>query len=623
MLRALCKQDSVLLTAVESFVESKLWWRLAGVVLSTVLLVFTADVLLGVGGWVRLLEPSGASFALAQRAIAFANLAGFCSYWPQVLGLVGSRGLDPAARVMERVRRRADRDGDSTLARFLAFPTLFWLSAADGALRGVCALGAAVSLLLLAGPVVGTLWAPPLWAAAGLCYLSLLLVSGDFLGLQSDSNLPEVDWLLSLLSVIALGHPESALLVLRFFAWRKMLACGICKYHGSPMWRALTAMKVHYYTQPLPNPVSRYMHWLPAEMHALSVLATLWLEIPWTFLCWGTRPLRLGALLGFTALNGMINLSGNYGFIGLLNMCENLSLLDDRMLSWLSFGALAAEPGPPAAPLPFLVRAPAWALATLYCLLSVLPLQRSAKGQVGFPELWGFPIEAVDRALRASRRLRRRSVGPPGQQPQSAEESSEAAGDSDAPGGLRAHAYRAVDRLEKFLYVANAWQRPFRMVNYQGKFSGMHDFRWEPVIEGLSVEDAQAGRSKDPAAWKRYRWRYKPTDEETRPAVAPLHLPRLDWRIWFLPLAARRGRGAATSPEWFHELLRALLAGGAARPEVLALLAGDPFGGAAPAAVRCRLESFEFAPLQDTGRWWRATPVPRQQAGDMDCRLRA
>ena len=34
-----------------------------------------------------------------------------------------------------------------------------------------------------------------------------------------------------------------------FFAFRKMLGCGVCKYYGSPMWRSFDALAVHYFTQ--------------------------------------------------------------------------------------------------------------------------------------------------------------------------------------------------------------------------------------------------------------------------------------------------------------------------------------------------------------------------------------
>lgn len=59
---------------------------------------------------------------------------------------------------------------------------------------------------------------------------------------------------------------------------------------------------------------------------------------------------------------------------------------------------------------------------------------------------------------------------------------------------LRAGRFAALlDRLDEA-------QRPFRLVNYQGKFSSMHDFRWEPIVEGSNDGGA---------TWRQFPWRYK------------------------------------------------------------------------------------------------------------------
>ena len=116
-----------------------------------------------------------------------------------------------------------------------------------------------------------------------------------------------------------------------------MLACGICKYYGSPMWRKFTAMKVHYFTQPLPNPFSFYATHLSDEIHKFSVLLTFVVEILFPFLIYVPLPynyvLRYGTWLTFEGFLLIINLTGNYGFIGFLNFIENFSCLDDFFFS--------------------------------------------------------------------------------------------------------------------------------------------------------------------------------------------------------------------------------------------------------------------------------------------------
>jgi len=131
------------------------------------------------------------------------------------------------------------------------------------------------------------------------------------------------------------NHSVIAVLAIRYFAFRKMLACGICKYYGSSMWRKFTAMKVHYFTQPLPNAVSFYVNHLPDEFHRFSVLMTFVIEILCPFLLyipipWVGSMCRYIAWIMFVGLLFMINLTGNYGPIGFLNFIENFSCLDDQ-----------------------------------------------------------------------------------------------------------------------------------------------------------------------------------------------------------------------------------------------------------------------------------------------------
>ena len=127
------------------------------------------------------------------------------------------------------------------------------------------------------------------------------------------------------------GHFSSAaatIQVLRWLALRKMMGCGLCKYYGSPMWRAGTAMEVHYWTQPLPNPLSSTAHRLPKTAHRLACLGTFAVEVGLPIL--GGLPMlpklaRLLAFSGFVGINLAINLSGSYGMIGALSVAESPS----------------------------------------------------------------------------------------------------------------------------------------------------------------------------------------------------------------------------------------------------------------------------------------------------------
>jgi hypothetical protein len=115
----------------------------------------------------------------------------------------------------------------------------------------------------------------------------------------------------------------------------------------------------------------------------------------------------------------------------------------------------------------------------------------------------------------------------------------------------------------------------------------------------LAVEGSDDGET-----WRPYAFRWKPGDPQRAPRFAGLHLPRLDWQMWFAALERPEQVGWLRGP-----LITRLLAGA---PEVLALLADDPFRGAPPRFVRVRVDDYRFtsrAQRAATGAWWDVVPV--------------
>lgn len=147
--------------------------------------------------------------------------------------------------------------------------------------------------------------------------------------------------------------------------------------------------------------------------------------------------------------------------------------------------------------------------------------------------------------------------------------------------------------------------QPLRSFHGYGLFAVMTTRRPE-----LTVQGTLNGRS-----WHSYRLAYKPGALDRAPAWAPLHMPRLDWQLWFAAL-----RGPRRAP-WVQRLVLALLEG---RRPVLDLFAHDPFRGEAPRAVRVLVQDYTFtdpAERRRTGAWWRAarpavfTPASALRAG--------
>ncbi len=130
---------------------------------------------------------------------------------------------------------------------------------------------------------------------------------------------------------------------------------------------------------------------------------------------------------------------------------------------------------------------------------------------------------------------------------------------------------------------------PFHLVNGYGLFAVMTTTRPEIVVEG----------SNDGQSWQAYEFRYKPGELTRAPGwIAPLQ-PRLDWQMWFAAL------GDYQSNPWFIQFVLRLLQGS---PEVLALLAHNPFPDQPPRYIRAEVYDYHFtdpATLTSTGAWWR------------------
>ena len=216
------------------------------------------------------------------RLLGVIYLIAFVSLWPQISGLIGHQGILPATQMMSEAEQYFDRH-DVGMDRFHLLPTLCWMSAGDGFLHFLCATGAALSILLIIGlapaPCLFLLW---------LVYLSLTVVGRDFLGFQWDLLLLEAGFLAIFFAPLQLrpgwkkaaAPSRVALWLLRWVLFRLMFESGLVKLlGGDSLWRDLTALAVHYQTQPLPTWIGWYAHQLPLGAHKVSVVSMFILEL--------------------------------------------------------------------------------------------------------------------------------------------------------------------------------------------------------------------------------------------------------------------------------------------------------------------------------------------------------
>jgi len=423
--------------------------------------------------------------------------------------------------------------------------------ASDAALRGVCIGGALLSVVLMAG-CVPLLVLPLLWAA----YLWLSIACGVFLGYQWDALLLETGLLAVLVAPATwrdhwrdrIEPPRPAVWLMWWLLFRLMFGSGAVKLaSGDPTWRNLTALTFHYETQPIPNPIAYYAHQLPIAFNKASTAMTLAIELGAPLLILGPRRARLAATALLAGLQVVIAMTGNYAFFNPLAIALCVWLIDDA--SWQAVASGSST--------------------LLRTILS----------------------PSKDRFSPTYREGRNITEGPPEGGHHVRRMLSIAAAILIVPISLL-HLTTSLGWLPpgwQFAAVAAEIIAPLRSVNSYGLFAVMTTTRPEIIVEG----------SDDGATWAAYEFKYKPGDLERRPPFVAPHQPRLDWQMWFAAL------GTYEENVWFQNFCLRLLEGS---PDVLGLLARDPFEGRPPRYLRARLFRYRFSALGEAA-WWTREPL--------------
>jgi lipase maturation factor len=262
------------------------------------------------------------------RMLGFLYLVAFVIVLRQFRPLAGEHGLLPAPQFLEAVGAAYGHEP----AAFLRLPTIFWLDASDGAFAAGAwagiALSSCVALGLANAPILAALW---------LLYMSFVHVGQLFYGYGWEMLLLEAGFLAIFLCPLWSPRPfprktppsDIVIVLLRWLAFRLMFGAGLIKLRGDPCWRDLTCMLYHYETQPLPNPLSLYLHFMPAWFHRGEVLFNHFAELVVPWFVFGPRTLRhlAGALL--VAFQVLLILSGNLSFLNWLTIAICLSCFDD------------------------------------------------------------------------------------------------------------------------------------------------------------------------------------------------------------------------------------------------------------------------------------------------------
>ena len=315
------------------------------------------------------------------RLLGFVYFIAFLCAIRQIVPLIGSHGLLP----VEAFLRRVELQSGSRWEGFLRLPSLFWLDASDRSLLLLAWTGAGLSLLVAAG-FANALMMAALWAL----YMSLVHVGQDWYGYGWEIQLLETGFLAIFLCPLLDGRPfprtrppAVVLMLFRWLAFRIMIGAGLIKLRGDPCWRNLTCLDYHYETQPIPNPLSRALHFMPRWFQRAGVLFNHLAELvaPWFVLGPRTaRHLAGAVLLGFQIF---LIFSGNLSFLNYLTLVPILACFDDTLLSRLVPRRLAerARRAEEQAAHARAQEAVAWGIALLVGVLSIAPVANLLSGR--------------------------------------------------------------------------------------------------------------------------------------------------------------------------------------------------------------------------------------------------
>jgi lipase maturation factor len=278
---------------------------------------------------------------LILRLLGVVYLVAFLSLAQQVRPLIGHAGLLPADTFLARVAAHAG----SRAAGLQVLPSIFWLGASDRALVGGAWLGVALSAVVVAG-FANAILLVILWAL----YLSFVHIGQDWYGYGWEIQLCETGFLAIFLCPLldarpfpATPPPRGVVWLLRWLIFRIMLGAGLIKLRGDRCWRELTCLYWHYETQPIPNPLSRTLHFMPHWFHRLGVLFNHLAELVAPWFVFGPRLARHAAGTVLLAFQVFLIVSGNLSFLNWLTIVPILACFDDAFFARLVPAGLAAR----------------------------------------------------------------------------------------------------------------------------------------------------------------------------------------------------------------------------------------------------------------------------------------
>jgi hypothetical protein len=474
---------------------------------------------------------------LFVRGLGLCALAAFLSVRVQIDALVGSHGILPLSHTLDEVRAWSAQEHAGAFSTFRHFPTLFLVASSDRALHVVAAIGIAASVLLVVD-VVPALALALVW----ICYLSIVTAGEAFFHFQWDALLLEACVVAAFLVPLRLRP--------RLIDARPPTRAGLFLVR-------LLVFKLMFLSGVV-KLTSKDPTW-----SSLTALDYHYFTQPiptWT--AWYAHHVPSWMHRASVVVTFVVELVAPFLVFGSRRM---------RRLAFVLFTLLMIGIGSTGNYGFF--NALSWVLCLPLLDDGAFPARVRKWFERARPKTFELPIH-VRRVARVVRLSLAALVG--------------ALSLTYVVLAFVDHPSEDVPELWLDVMTTAA---PFDSVNGYGLFRTMTTERPEIIVEG----------SDDGVTWKRYELRYKPGDVTRAPPIIGLHMPRLDWELWFAALAKHCTRSPVYLP-----FVRALLEGSTT---VRAELAIDPFPDHPPRYVRSTLWDYTFSSRDErksTGAWWHA-----------------
>jgi hypothetical protein len=307
------------------------------------------------------------------RVLGLVYAIGFLVAAQHLIPLIGSHGLLPLDLFLQRVHEALGSDW----AGFWRLPSIFWFNHSDTALMVVSWTGFALACLVILGFGNSIIFAV-LW----FLYLSIVHVGQEWYGYGWESQLCETGFLAIFLAPFLDPRPFSrspapvpVIWLFRWLLFRLLIGAALIKLRGDPCWRNLTALYYYFETQPCPNPLSRWFHFLPRLILKLGVIFNFLAELvaPW-FVFWPRLARHIAGVV-IALFFGALILSGNLSFLDWLSLVPVVACFDDGF--WRRFVPRRLrerlKPAPVHLGMPRLIAS--WAIVCVVAILSVRPVQ--------------------------------------------------------------------------------------------------------------------------------------------------------------------------------------------------------------------------------------------------------